>query len=86
MKEVHVCYLTSGWSMLCDNNTDITVHPPHDVYPKDILNYLPLEMHGDFLLQLLTELMELCTFSPKYNLLLISNKNDPGYNEATLNK
>lgn len=25
-KKVHVCFLTSGWSMMCANNTDITVH------------------------------------------------------------
>lgn len=35
-KKVHVCYLTSGWSMLCGNNTDITVHtlaqPPRNDY------------------------------------------------------
>lgn len=32
MKKVHVSFLTSGWSMLCANNTDTAIHihkPPH---------------------------------------------------------
>lgn len=86
-EKVHVCYLTSGWSLSCGNNTDITVHvhaSPHNVYPE---RHLQLEQICFWIMTTVTSLKSGIIISPEVQAeLSISDKNQPRYNEATPNK